>query len=329
MNLKTYTPDQLSALVAFLNQELACHRHWSPISEADFHERVLDQPVFDPRGLILAWEGDRLVGGVHALRPPEPTPLYRAHEPRHTIAWLAVTPDARRHGIGGRLLEAAQDYLYYCPVYFAGHAAPLYGIIEKLWVPWYGSTERMGLSAVDDKEPIEWLRRRGYQVVRPGDVSMMLQLGQDRPRPQDPGLAAHGLHVDFITQRSPWTGDEPFYRLRGWGQNGGREYHGLVVSETDAAGENRAGGEHAVGTCVWYPLPDQETAALALFGVDNPYRGLRFGSYLLDRALVEMANRGYLCVEVHVHTKEHLEGYAMFRRRGFQVVDYWVNLVKT
>ena len=92
-----------------------------------------------------------------------------------------VGSNARSAPAGGRLLVAAQDYLYYCPVYFAGHATPLYGIIEKLWVPWYGSTERMGLSAVDDKEPIEMLRRRGYQVVRPGDVSMTIQLGSDRP----------------------------------------------------------------------------------------------------------------------------------------------------
>ncbi len=59
------------------------------------------------------------------------------------------------------------------------------------------------------------------------------------------------------------------------------------------------------------------------------YRGLRFGSYLLDLALAEMAQQGYVSVEVHTHTGESPEAYALFRRRGFQVIDYWVNLVKT
>ncbi len=80
---------------------------------------------------------------------------------------------------------------------------------------------------------------------------------------------------------------------------------------------------------VWYPLPDAETAALAWIGMERPYRGLRFGSYLLDRAMAEMAVRGYLAVEVHVHSKNNLEAYSLFRRRNFQVIDYWVNLVKT
>ncbi len=47
------------------------------------------------------------------------------------------------------------------------------------------------------------------------------------------------------------------------------------------------------------------------------YRGLRFGSYLLDRALVEMANRGFINVEVHAKgSKDNPEAYSMFRRRA-------------
>ena len=64
----------------------------------------------------------------------------------------------------------------------------------------------------------------------------------------------------------------------------------------------RGRGRQAVGEVVWYPLPDQETAALAWFGIEQSYRGLRFGSYLLDRALVEMAGRGYLkCGSARAH----------------------------
>jgi ribosomal protein S18 acetylase RimI-like enzyme len=176
----------------------------------------------------------------------------------------------------------------------------------------------MAVSAVSNRDWLEWLLHRGYYVVEPGDVSMVAPL-HGCERPLDPGLGARGLQIVPISYRSPWEGDEPFHSLRGWGHNGGREYHGLVVAD----------GDRAVGNAVWYPLPDGLTAALASFGLERHYRGLRFGSYLLDRALVEMASRGYLYVEVHVHTKRNAEAFAMYRRRGFQVIDYWVNLVKT
>jgi ribosomal protein S18 acetylase RimI-like enzyme len=320
ISLATFTPAMLPALVAFLNNVLSGRRHWVSISERDFTERVLDQPAFDPRGLILAGADGLVVGGVHAIKPAPHQPAYRDSEPQHHIAWLAVAPASRGHGLGGQLLSAAEDYLYYCPTYFAGQTVPFYGILESLWVPWYGSTERMGVSALQDKDFIAWLGARSYQVVNAGDVSMLASL-RDRSDPRSPGLARCGLSLAAIDEHSPWTGDEPSYRLRNWGRNGGRPYEGLVVAD-----EIRA-----VGSVVWYPLPDpdRKTAALAWLGLERHYRGLRFGSYLLDCALAEMARRGYQDVEVHVHTKSSPEAYGMFRNRGFEVMDYWVNLVKT
>jgi ribosomal protein S18 acetylase RimI-like enzyme len=318
VTLTTFYPAYLPALVAFLNQALVGHRHWTPITEADFTERVLAQPGFDPKGLILARIGDDIVGGVHAVKPAAQMLAQRNAEPRHHIAWLAVAPMHRAQRVGDRLLRAAENYLYYCPVYFAAQCAPFYGILETLWVPWYGSTERMGVSALYDQELIAWLSRRGYIVTNAGDVSMAASL-HGRERPADPGLLDRGLRLILINERHPWHGDEPFYQLRAWGHNSGRQYQGLVVAD----------GERAVGSVTWYPLPDGMTAALAWIGLERAYRGLRFGSYLLDRALVEMSHRGYLNVEVHVHSKNSPEAFSLFKRRGFNVIDYWVNLVKT
>jgi GNAT superfamily N-acetyltransferase len=316
--ISPYTPADLPELVAFLNRTLLGHRHWVAISEAEFSERVLDQPAFDPQGLLLARDAGRVIGGVHALRPPPDLPVYREQEPRHYIAWLAVDPDYRSHGLGTRLLTAAEDYLYYCPVHFAWPSTPLYGIVERLWSPWYGSTGHMAISAVRDKELINWLSLRGFSAINAGDVSLAAML-HGRERPPDPGLARHGLRCVPISERSPWDGEEPFHLLRGWGHNGGRPYHGLVIASAD----------RAVGNVVWYPLPDGLSCAVAWLGLERQYRGLRFGSYLLDRALAEMAGRGYLYVEVHVHSRRQVEALAMYKHRGFQVLDYWVNLVKT
>lgn len=318
VTLVPFEPDRLSALVEFLNRVLAGHRHWAPISQEDFVERVLSQPGFDPAGLILAVADGQVIGGVHAIKPFQCGPTYPNAEQRHHIAWLAVDTAFRQGSVGSELLTAAEDYLFYCPVYFADQSTPFYGITESLWVPWYGSTERMGVSAVKDLDLIAWLGRRGYSVVDAGDVSMVASL-HGCERPPVPDLEARKLHIVPISHQSPWTGAEPLNRLRAWGANGGREYGGLVVAD----------GSRAVGSVVWYPLPDAETAALAWIGIERPYRGLRFGSYLLDRAMVEMASRGYISVEVHVHSHANPEAFGLFRRRGFQVIDYWVNLVRT
>jgi ribosomal protein S18 acetylase RimI-like enzyme len=318
VQLGPFTPADLPGLTGFLNRAFAGHRHYEPITPEQFVERVTAQPAFDPDGLILARAGGEVVGGVHAVRPPVDLPCYQGIDARHHIAWLAVAPGARNRGLGTRLLTAAEDYLYYCPVYFAAETAPFYGIIERLWAPWYGSTERMAISAVHDKPLIDWLSLRGFAVVDAGDISLTAML-HTVERPVDPGLARRGLRCVPISERNPWQGEEPFYRLQRWSDNGRRAYHGLVIAD----------GDHAVGNIVWYPLPDGLTAALAWLGIERQYRGLRFGSYLLDRALAGMASRGYLYVEAHVHTRKQPEALALFRHRSFQVLDYWVNLVKT
>lgn len=318
VTLRHFLPGYLPSLIAFLNRAFAGHRHYAPIREADFAERVLAQPAFDPRGLILGMADNLVVGAAHAIKPPAALPANRAAEARHHVAWLAVAPEARGQSLGTRLLNAAENYLYYCPMYFAAHNAPFYGIQERLWAPWYGSTESMAISAVNDRELVSWLNKRGYQVSSPGDVTLSASL-HDRERPEDPGLAERGLRLVMIDERSPWEGDEPVYQLRAWGHNAGRQYQGLVVAD----------GNRAVGSIVWYPMPDPTIAALAWIGLERQYRGIRFGSFLLDRALAEMASRGYISVEVHVHSKDNAEAFSLFKRRGFQVIDYWVNLVKT
>ena len=180
IDLTPFSLSRLPALVDFLNRVLAGHRHWAPITPADFTERVLTQPGFDPAGLILAVVDGRVVGGTHAIKPIQLVPTYSNSEQRHHIAWLAVDPAYRREDLGSRLLNAAEDYLYYCPAYFAAQNAPFYGIIEKLWVPWYGSTERMGVSAAKDGDLVAWLGRRGYGVIDAGDVSMVASLHESR-----------------------------------------------------------------------------------------------------------------------------------------------------
>ena len=149
IRLRHFTPSRgLPALIGFLNAAFAGHRHYAPITEADFAERVLVQPAFDPQGSDPRdgrgrGSSARCTRSSHRVRSRQTG----AAEPRHHVAWLAVEPEYRKQRLGMRLLNAAENYLYYCPMYFAAQNAPFYGIIERLWVPWYGSTESMAISA--------------------------------------------------------------------------------------------------------------------------------------------------------------------------------------
>ena len=94
--LTSFIPAHLPSLVEFLDRVLVGHRHWAPITQADFTERVLTQAGFDPAGLILALAGERVVGGVHAIKP---LPLAPATPTRSSVTmspgWLLILPGAR------------------------------------------------------------------------------------------------------------------------------------------------------------------------------------------------------------------------------------------
>ena len=328
VRIRSFLPTDLDALVAFWNQAFADRRNFAPLTAADYTRRVLESPVFDPAGLVLAWQVDatdepKLVGLAHAFRPPPQTGLYAKWGPHHYLALLYVAPSHRRQGIGARLLAAAENWLYYCPVYVASHAQPCYGTVEGPRPPFFGSSERMGVSA-HDTELLNFLAHHGYGVVDPGDVSLRLDLSP-RPAPPEPDLA--GLHLQHIDAQHPFTGRDPDGRaeLSLWRGNGGDPYAGLVLVADSGV---------AQGHIAWYPMRQAGSAGLVSFWVAPALRGRGLGRYLLDLALSEMStpnatHRVYDRIDVHTHLVHHSRASELYRRRGFVVDTIWVNLVKT
>ncbi len=333
MILRSFQPDNLPALVAFWNQEFVQQRNFHPITEVAFQRRVLDAPATDPAGLILAWDETRgksphLVGLVHAFRPPPDTGLYRNWTPNHTIALLYVAPPFRRQGIGSRLLTAAESWLYYCPVHFAGHAQPVYGSIEGPRPPLFGSSERMGVE-MQNAVLIDFLAKRGYLSVDVGDVSLIRTGNDFPPLPTFPPEAAgRGLRPILFGPHQPFDGTEAtrLPTVTQWGHNEGYQYKGVGVVD----GENILRGHLA-----WYPMPVDGKIALVNFRVEPDSRRLGLGSYLLDWGLREMSSGGHpsgepvRAIELHTHLIRSADAVRLYARRGFEVTTAWVNLVKT
>lgn len=346
----SYAAEYDRELIRFWNAAFANRRNFRPLSVKEWSERVVVSPAFDPKGLVLAVAEDgQVVGGVHAMRPAPQEGVYRLYHERHHIAWLMVAEGWRNQGIGTRLLRAAENWLYYCPVHFATETTPLYGSVEGPRPPLFGSSQRMGVSLRTDRPLIDWLARRGYAVVQPGDVSLARDLSTAPPEPpEEPDWAALKLEPRAISQSQPWTG-AGFDELRLWGDNGGWPYAGTVLVD-----------EHnvVVGRVVWYPMAEQgdhgpsgrlrtrmaltshehgwgassvsaPAAAIARLDVDAAWQSRGLGSYLLDRALHEMGQAGFGRVEVQTHVTKHPRAYEMYRRRGFTLEDAWASLVKT
>lgn len=345
--LRSFQPADLPHLVEFWNREFVGRRNFRPIDGLEFRRRVLTSPAFDPAGLILAWrveptaphvnqrsqsappvdQSATLAGLAHAFKPPPRVGFYRKWESHHHLALLYVSPQHRRQGVGSRLLQATENWLTYCPVYVADQSTPCYGAVEGAWAPFFGSSERMGISA-RESGVIDFMRRHGYRAVAPGDVSMVRSLQPDQLHlPEEPAtLAALRLSLQAISQQTPFSGveqdDRQHYTLLG--QNDGCPYAGLVLVD-----------EHKLlrGHLSWHPLTG-ETGVLSNFWIAPDLRRMGLGSYLLDRALFEMAHRspphgGFRRVELHTHVVNFAAALRLYEQRGFSVEDAWVTLVKT
>lgn len=336
VRLRAFRPEHLPDLVTFWNGAFSGRRGFTPITESSFRRRILRCPAFDPPGLILAWQrtGDgreSIAGLVHAFRPPPNTPAYARWGRHHSVGVLYVAPSMRCRGIGSRLLKAAENWLYYCPIHFAGQSVPCYGGVEGPQPTFFGSTQRMGVNA-KEKGLLHFLARRGYAVVDPGDISMMTDLQRHPPKPPaDIDLDERGLRLVRVDHNRPFQGSEPLDRQEyaTWGANKQHPYAALILVDST---------QMLRGHICWYPLPENGTnrdgAGIYAFWLAPDLRGAGLGSLLLDAALSDMVTPSSLGgpferAEVQTHLVRHATAVALYESRGFQIDDAWVTLVKT
>jgi GNAT superfamily N-acetyltransferase len=366
VTLHPFSEGDLPALVSLWNHAFADRHNYVHLTADAFHQRVLSCPAYGDGGLILAWHqtgnnngrepSSKLVGFIHGFKPPPHTGQYVKWKAEHHIAMLYVDPLFRRQGIGGRLLQAAENWLYYCPVHITGDTMPCYGTIEGPTPPFFGSTERLSIAA-DETELLHFFAGRGYAIHDAGDVSMSLNL--ERHRPQAPeaidesiDLDKWGLSLRFVDNAHPFDGDEPpgrsEYAL--WGDNDGYPYAALIL--VDAGGLLR-------GHISWYPIPSAnimgmdsaptqhaeaidyagDKIGLSHFWLSPDLRGKGFGAYLLDMGLHAMSlpnpnfaglhDSGPRNIELNTHLLHNEKAVALYERRGFQIEKAWVKLVKT
>ncbi|GGW75065.1 GNAT family acetyltransferase [Streptomyces lucensis JCM 4490] len=217
-----------------------------PIAPDRFRSLVLLDANFDPAGLRVAVEGDRLVGAAYAVRRLTPVTGTGLEPEQGWIPFFFVDPAARGRGLGRRLLTDALDWLHghgrtrvdfasYTPNYvLPGLDAEAYPeaarLLESLGFRTLYEAAAMDRRLVGYRVPDDVvclageLAARGYRFATPADDDLveLVALARDRFTPDwaraiRECLAA-GTPLDRIV-----VARDPSGRLAGWAMHGAYE----------------------------------------------------------------------------------------------------------
>jgi mycothiol synthase len=278
MRIEPFGGEDLRAVVALLREALPVE----PITEAGFARRVLLDPNFDPYGALTAQREDgKILGFLLALTrryPLEEAPDDRA---RGWITLFGVAAEARRQGLGGRLLEAAETWLR-----AQGRS--------EVWIsPYSPNYWTPGVDEAAYPEALRWLQRRGYTTLsRPLSMDTALVGGWAVPPwavESRQSLEAEGLQIvpfeprwilplsDFLRREFP--GDWQRYL---------RETMGDIVARRRPVEELWLAVE--AGRLLGFAQSEGER--FGPFGVAASERGRGIGAALLFQMLTEIRARG-------------------------------------
>ncbi|MFF5025376.1 GNAT family N-acetyltransferase [Streptomyces collinus] len=214
-----------------------------PVTAERFRSVVLLDANFDPEGLRVAVDGDRVVGAAYAVRRLTPMSGTDLEPEQGWIPFFFVDPAARGHGLGRRLLTEALDWLHghgrtrvdfasYTPHYLlpgldAGTYPEAGGLLDSLGFRVLYEAAAMDLSLVGYHLPEDVARRaarltaQGHRFATPTDddlVPLLALAGNhftaDWARAIRACLAS-GTPLDRIV--AAW---DPAGRLVGWAMHG-------------------------------------------------------------------------------------------------------------
>ncbi|MGW5657779.1 GNAT family N-acetyltransferase [Streptomyces humi] len=214
-----------------------------PVTPDRFRSLVLLDPNFDPDGLRVAVDGDRVVGAAYAVRRLTPMAGTDLEPEQGWIPFFFVAPDHRRRGLGRRLLTEALDWLAghgrtrvdfssYTPNYvFPGLDAEAYpeaaGLLGSLGFRTLYEAAAMDRALVGYRMPDDVVRRvreltaRGHRFATPTDDDLvdLLALAGSRFGPDWActirACLTAGTPLDRIV-----TARDPGGRMVGWAMHG-------------------------------------------------------------------------------------------------------------
>lgn len=122
-----------------------------PISQVRFRNQVLLDVNFDPEGLIIAVDGEKIIGAMLAITRKVPMLGGNLETDNGWITFFMVQQDVQNRGIGKGLLDRAILYLRkqgVSNVYFSSYAPNYFlpGLDEKAYPSGYAFLQKEGFS---------------------------------------------------------------------------------------------------------------------------------------------------------------------------------------
>jgi ribosomal protein S18 acetylase RimI-like enzyme len=277
-------------------------RHSSPLER-----HVFAKPYFEPNGLVVAIEGNRRLGFVHAGFGPNHTGTGLSTT-TGVICVLAVRPEQQRQGIGTQLLEHAEAYARGrgARSIVAGPMHP----VDPFYFGLYGGCRMPGYLA-SDAAAGGFFESRGYG---PMDTCLVLQRPLDRPLSIADGRFP-GLRRRYVFKPAPCTGIVSWWKECTMG----------VIDPVEFRLEESIGGRLVARAEVWemegfswrWGVP---TVGILDLVVDEAARRQGVAKFLLANLMQYLQEQYFGLVEAHVMERNQA-GVKLFQTLGFEQVD--------
>lgn len=265
---------------------------------------VFAKPFFDPAGVILAEENQRVVGYGHFGGCQSPD----GKEVHGVVCAMAVAPSHRRRGIGSQILYRGEEYLLLHgakQILAGGH-----GALSPFYAGLYGGSDSPGFLKSDiAAEPFFKRHRYGVQ-----DVITVLQRKLEQPlKTPDPRFCTLRNRFNII-MGSPRT-------LGGWWEEctlGCLEPIEFVVEDRE---KNELIGRALVWEMEGFSQRWGKPAIGILnFTIRDDYRGQGLGKLLMTHVLRQIQEQFFEVVEIQISEK-NLVALSLLRGLAFETVD--------
>ena len=280
-----------------------------------FEEHVVAKPYFDRNGLLVAREGDHVVGFVHAAFGPAEDHQQLALDPG-VILMLLVRPHEAEREIAAALIAAAENYLRTAGTkhFVAGGSPPL----DAFYTGLYGGTELSGVLASDERATT-FLSEAGYAPNSKTEIYQRTLVGFRAPIDRQQMLLRRNttIEVSLCPRARDWWDAWTKVTCE-------RSQHTLL---------SKAGGETLASIMTWAVEPLASTwgvHAAGIFGLEANHSpdGQSHARFLLCEVLRHMEGEGCTLAEINV-----AEGDATLAKTiaelDFQAIDQGIVMSKS
>ena len=295
------------ALVELWNSSLSGRGVARDIGVQDLDRLVFSKPYFDPKGLILAQDGDELIGFAHAGFGASGHGMTVSRE-YGVIAMLMVAPGYRRQGIGRGLVGRAERYLrgMGSSVIYAGSIHPL----DPFYIGLYGGSELPGILR-SNQVAHHLFRALGYRAV---DECVVYQKKLERP-----------IGMTYVRART-WARHVEFHvELQAVQDCWWSACRYSCLDNISFEARLRSTGESVAKAVGWEMYPLEKSWGVDAVGIVDvevipQYRNRGIGLFLMTHVLRHYRGYGLPLAEVQTMDR-NTAARKLYLRLGFQEVD--------